>query len=396
MRTTARALFAASIILASLLATSCDNDFGVFQSVQDEKEQIGTTVFRKTTATGAFGLGDYYYACTSTLYRRSTEPSATTWDVVPINGSSSYSLRSAVAVGSDLYALISDTDPTDSSLKKVFLYKRDNADVWTEVARPSSPYVTSAYTFDLDALYSAGDNLYAEGHLDDTSAGTATGAHSYTLYHFDTTTSKFTAVENFSSLGVPIRGVASDGTNYWFASKNLLYSGPNADGSGATSIIGNFTDLSSKTIWWVSYAGAFYVSTADGYLYQNGTAAGYYVDDDDLPLSQVIEVPKQNDDKTIGSIILVGTDSNDYDYPAVGYYEGSFGNLVVGSTNHIVASTSGIYSSTVSAFPVHAFYYDSVLRNLFICVSPGTTSTDYYGLYESSWTGSSWSGWDAQ
>jgi len=382
MRTTARALLASSIILASLLASSCDNSFGVFKSVQDEKEQVGTTVFRKTATTGAFRLGDYYYSCTSMLYRRSKESTATSWDLVSINGSSSYTLRSAVVVGSEIFALLGE------SAADVKLYRSSDAATWTEITGLPA---TSASTqiMALDALYSANGHLYAEGHLTDTSAGSATGTNSYTLYHFNGSTNAFSAIVNFASLGAPIRGVVSDGSAYWFASSAQLFSGANADGSGAASIIGNYTDLSGKEIWGVSYAGAFYVTTEDGYIYQGGNPTGSFLQD--LPLTSVVQVPSAS-----GNIILVGTDSNDVDVDAVGYYEGTFGSLAIGYSNYIVSHTSAIYSTTVSAFPVHSFYYDSELKNLFVCISPGTTSASYYGLYESSWDGSTWSGWDAQ
>lgn len=384
MKTTARALLASSIIIASLLASSCDNDFGVFKSIQDEKEQVGTTVFRKTTATGAFKLGDYYYASTAMLNRRSTAAGSTAWEKVSINGLSDYSLRSAVVVGSSMYALI--TDPSDSKVK---LFKSDDAANWTEVAQPSANTTSASYTFNLDALYSAGGHLYAEGHLY-IDTGAAIGTNEYTLYYYNG--SAFSSVVNFAGNSARIIGVVSDGAaaaTYWFASSSSLYSGTSADGSGASSIIGNYTDLSSKEICGLSYAGALYVTTTGGYIYQGGTAAGSYLAA--LPLTSVVQVPSSS-----GNIILVGTDTNDVDVDPVGYYEGNFGSLVVGSTNHVVSYTSAIYSTTVSAFPVHAFYYDADLKNLFVCISPGTTSANYYGLYESSYDGSSWSGWDAQ
>jgi hypothetical protein len=96
------------------------------------------------------------------------------------------------------------------------------------------------------------------------------------------------------------------------------------------------------------------------------------------------------------SIILVGTDTNNVNTAACGYYEGTFGNLDLGSSSQDVCS-SAVYSTTVSVFPAENFFYDSTNKNLFVCIAPGYTSTSYYGLYEVTWNGTSWSnGWEAQ
>jgi hypothetical protein len=92
----------------------------------------------------------------------------------------------------------------------------------------------------------------------------------------------------------------------------------------------------------------------------------------------------------------VGTEASDISTLAEGYYEGTFGSLLIGNDNSIVASSSSIYNSTVEGFPVHCFYYDSARQDLFICISPGTTSSSYYGLYKSHYNGSSWNGWEAE
>jgi hypothetical protein len=87
--------------------------------------------------------------------------------------------------------------------------------------------------------------------------------------------------------------------------------------------------------------------------------------------------------------------------PAQGYYEcnvGTFPNGFVSGGSGVVDSNSSIYSTTVSIAPVHSFFYDgdATSGRLFVCVSPGTSSTSYYGLYESDWNGTSWSGWAAR
>jgi hypothetical protein len=395
-RSLASSLCAAAVLLAGLLASSCDNDYAIFANIQQEKEQVGTAYFKKTMATNAFKLGDYYYASTSKLYRRSTASGATQWDQVSINGSTSYTLRSVVLVNSTIstiYAL------TGSDSSNVALYSSTDGSNWSEASNiPSKangykPRSTSySYTFCLDALYSANGELYAEATFYDMVNGSSgIGTPYYYLYHLSGST--WNTISNFTDLSSAnmIRGVVYDGSKYWFASAKQLYSGSAT--AATTDEIGNFTSLSSRAIWALSYTGShLYVSTKTGYLYQDSGSAEQ-VDTSSRPLTKVISVPYSG-----GTLILVGTDTDDVDTAAVGYYEGSFGSLVLGSTNHYVASTSAIYSTTVSVFPVENFYYDgdSSSGNLFVCIAPGTTSTSYYGLYESSWNGSSWTGWDAQ
>ncbi|MGA2546061.1 MAG: hypothetical protein ABSF43_05910 [Rectinemataceae bacterium] len=124
-----------------------------------------------------------------------------------------------------------------------------------------------------------------------------------------------------------------------------------------------------------------------------------------LPLTQVVEVPGASS----ATILLVGTDS----VPpttviaaaaAQGYFEcnvSTFPTGFVAGGSGQVTSNSSLYATTVNIAPVHSFFYDPIVdpvvgNRLFICVSPGTSSTSYYGLYESDWNGSTWSGWTAR
>jgi hypothetical protein len=156
------------------------------------------------------------------------------------------------------------------------------------------------------------------------------------------------------------------------------------------------------TIWGISYISSsnhLYVTTKSGYIYRNGVVTA--ANPAGLPLTQVVEVPS-----AAGQILLVGTDaipptSVISSAPAQGYYEcnvGTFPNGFVSGGSGVVDSNSSIYSTTVSIAPVHSFFYDgdATSGRLFVCVSPGTSSTSYYGLYESDWNGTSWSGWAAR
>jgi hypothetical protein len=419
MRTTGRALCALSISLVSILALSCDNAYGVFQQVQLEKKQVGNTVFQETGVYNAFRLGNYYYAATATLNR--TTVGADSWSTVAINGSTSYSLRSAVLAGDYLtgtiYALI-ETGVEKSST--ISVYSSTDGNTWTGPLS-SQPGYNSNLISNYDALFAANGCVYAENHSynPNSYAPTSPGQSTYTLFQLVPSPAQVTGSTGTFCPSAPptvdldksIRGVVFDGSSkYWFASENKLFSGISSNGSDATDSSSTFTGLfssSSYTVWGISYSGSpghLYVTTKNGHIYKDGGSAANPVG---LPLTQVIEVPSASG--TIPTILLVGTDS----VPpttlisaatAQGYFEcnvDTFPTGFVGGGSGQVTSNSSLYATTVNIAPVHSFFYDPVVdpvvgNRLFICVSPGTSSTSYYGLYESDWNGSSWSGWTAR
>jgi hypothetical protein len=372
MLTARPALAAALAIIASSLAISCNNSNGIFYNVQLEKEQNGTKVFQKTAATNAFKLGSYYYAATSRLYRRAASGvSGDPWDQVDIGGNS-YTLRGVVLVGGTAIYALTGTDSTGVSL-----YQSTDGSTWNSVALPGG----TAF----DALFAANDQVFAENHAYDS----ATKVSTYTLYNI--TASAYVGGAFAPGTDKTIRGVAYDGATYWFASEDMICSGTatNAADASASFDAALMTNIASSPIWGISYAASqVYLGTKGGTLYQGGSGNEAVAS---VPLTVAVEVPSG-----AGNILLVGTDAKDASNAAKGYYEGNFGSLSIGSDTAIVAHSSSIYSTTVSSFPVHAFYYDSAAGKLFVCISPGSSSSNYYGLYMSHYNGSSWDGWEAQ
>jgi hypothetical protein len=401
MRTTRRALRAVSILLASILALSCDNSFGILASIQKEKDQKGAKVFQKTSVKNAFKYKSRYYASTAVLSSRSA--ASTDWSTVGIDGSTDYFLRSAVLVGDDLtgsvYALAQKGDT-------VSLYGYDGA-TWTPVAGLPTQNLAGTAISSLEQLYSANGELYAVLHSYDASADASTDTSKYSLYHLVGTS--LVSVTIFNEITAITRGVTFYDGNYWFAAANMLYSGANADGAGAADASASFTQLfttstATSAISSISATGsganaALYIGTAGGSLYRYRTTDTLPVSSvtvASVPLTQVIEVPS-----SAGTTLLVGTDALG-STSADGYYEGSFGSFAQGSAGE-VASNSTVYGQTVGSFPVRAFYYDgdATTGTLFVCVQPGSSSTKYYGLYASRWKAdpeypSTWSYWKAE
>jgi|GEM_PF-2358172 hypothetical protein len=405
MQTPWRAVRAMSILLASLVALSCNNGYGIFQTIQGEKKQVGTLVFQETSVSNVFGLGGSYYAATGTL--NASLVGADSWSAVAIGSppSKGYVLRSAVLTGSagagTIYALIEvGTEPNMT----IQLFSSTDGANWTAIPLPAQT-ITGANAFTFDALFGTSTNglIFAEGHAYNTNQSDPSnpGPSTYTLW-YSLGGAAFQQVTNFApgvNSNKTIRGVVCDTSgNYYFASENLLQKSPTYSDGGSdfssTLAPGTFPNAgtAATTVWDISFTGgSIYVSRQDGVLFQysfSGPASSNSLGS--LPLTQVIQVPSAITTTTL----LVGSDAIGTT-AAVGYFEGTWGAFAIGSTNSEVASNSSIFSTTVAPFPVHAFYYDAVAGNLFIAVSPGFSSTSYYGLYKSIWTGT-WSGWAAQ
>lgn len=365
-----RCAIGATIFLASILALSCNNSYGIFKDIQGQTKQDGSEVFRKTTARSLFRLGSSYYASTAKLYSRPV--SGSSWSSVSIGGSNSYFLRSAVLAGTRIYALLG----VDTS--SVSLYYSDDAESWTRIY--GIPYSSDTV---LDTLFSANGNLFAVSHKYVGDSATKDGTSWYSLYHYNG--ASFDAVTDFTDQTKTIRGVVHDGTYYYFATENKVVRNSDATNAGSGYLVG-----ASSTIWAISYTGThLYISMTNGNLYRDGFSSIDPVAS--IPLTQALEVPSAS-----GNILVVGTDAEDVTTTADGYYEGAFGSIRSGDDYAIVANSSSIYNSTISGFPVHCFFYDSATQDLFICISPGASSNSYYGLYKSHYNGSSWDGWEAE
>jgi len=392
MRTTRLALCAVVIVLASLLALSCDNSYGIFANVQQETAQNGSKLFQETPVHGFFLFNSQYYAATSTLNVKSQGG----WSKVSI-GSSSYTLRSAVLAGTKIYALVEKGS-------SILLYSSTDGSSWSDVALPAQTYGGTDHDFTFETLFAANGKLYAASHGPYNAAVNLATTNPYSLWYLNGSTFSQATAGFVPNTNNTIRGVVWDGTNYWFASEDKIFSGPagDPDPSHATDASASFTGLSG-TFWCISFAGSkVYVTTKGGYLFQQGTAAGSGISSSyPLPLTQVVEIPAAS-----ATSLLVGTDANASSLiAAVGYYEGgSFNAMGSGDQDAGVTKSKAIYSTTVSASPVHAFFYDGDPANnaaagtLFICVSPGAYTTSYYGLYASIWDPGSktWSGWKSE
>ena len=160
MRIRMRAACAAIAALTSLLALSCNNSFGILQTIQGEKAQNGTSIFQETAVFNAFRLGSNYYAVTGgTLQVCAVGKDS--WSSVPIV-SGGYALRGAVLAGSymsgTIFALIETGGEANLT---VSVYSSSDGSTWTQVSNLPADNPTGSTTQEstvesLDALYTAG------------------------------------------------------------------------------------------------------------------------------------------------------------------------------------------------------------------------------------------------
>ncbi len=427
MKAIRRVLGAASMLVALVFSASCNNDYGIFKNVQEEKQQVGTSVFQEVPVMNAFRCGGYYYAAIATLQRSVVGQDS--WSTVAIGNppSTNYVLSNAVCTGptGTIYALVQTGTEPNLTVK---VYSSTDGNTWAALNMPSWMTYNSSTVDVFDALFTTSNgDLFAENHdynLNPTDPSTP-GASTYTLYYYKPSSSSFVQVKGGDGGFAPsptsdydksIRGAVCDKNGkYWFASEDQLYGGgTDPAGTDAVNSLSSFYPgfasiiPAATTIWAMSCIGGTLTGSAGSYVYISTKNGNIYRSDGtennptSLPLWQVFEVPSST-----GTTLLVGTDAVGIT-AASGYFEGAWNNLSNGGSNvsYDVAGGEAIYSTTVQAFPVLSFYYDAngyvdpatnlMLHPLFVCIEPGYSSTTYHGLYQSIWNGSSWSGWSAQ
>jgi hypothetical protein len=365
---------------AALLASSCDNSFGVFASIQEEVAQSGTGIFKNSTVTRAFAFGASYYATQTKLYSRTIAGGS--WGIVSIDGSADYTCLSATTDGSSvLYVATGDSAATNA------VYSSAGGATWSGMDTAALAAAGSV----VDNLFFANGYLFAEAH--EKFASETPADHTYTLYYWNG--SAFVAVNaSLTSSAEPFVGVVWDGASFWYATRDALYQGTTAAPPFAmTSITAAGPVYYSATITSIAYseaASALYVGTYSTYLYQYASSSWTRKTvGSGGPLSAIVDVGGGS------SHLLVGEGFTEDDDTDGGYYEGTYSSFTTGDSG-AVAHSESIYDTTVNGIAVNDFFWDAANNTLFVCLSSGASSS-LYGLYSSVYDGSSsWTGWDAE
>jgi hypothetical protein len=377
MKTITRAFGAVLVFAAALAQQGCDNSYGTFEEVQKERAQKGQEIFRKKAVSDIVFANGNYYASTAMLYTRAaTAEVGSEWTKVEVGGKSDYFVYGLGAIGTDVYVSIA----TGNAFAGVY----DLSGGGPIAGAPSTG----------EELFVANGRLFLTSHAVDSSDPVKS---TYTLYYLNG--ASFAPVANFApAIDKAIRGVAWDGTYYYFASEDLLVRASNPDGSGLDA---GFTGFAKTPRSASADANGAYVGTTDGYLYRYRLGAEESVSVTSIPVTTAVEIP-------LGAgtwKLLVGTGTASTSEDSLGYFEANeVVTTALASTTFAsgeagpVATSSSIYSTTVGDLAVNAVLYDGNLASgtLLIGLSSYTSTGIHFGLYASKWNGSSWSGWKAE
>lgn len=352
---------------------SCDNTFGVFQSIQTEKKQTGTDVFLNANVKAVTEDGSNFYAAMAKIYFRPKDGS-TGWNLLSVNNTTKYFCNGIAGDGtSTVYAAISSS--TDNSFLGIFK-SSDGGSNWTQVTS------TNLSGLAIDGMWFANGTLFIAAHG-------SPAENNYKLY-YDDGSGFALAGAGLGGLASGILSVAFDGTSYWAVTSSALYNG--LAGSMAEEASSGSPKADTKTLGGMfadSATGKVFVSTEDGLLYTYQTGSWTHV--------------TVKTSLTLGPIAMPGNPSADYliiaksdAYDGYSEFTLSDSTYTEGKDGILVNATASLYASTVYGKPVNGFYRSQDGKSFFIALSAQGTST--YGLYRTDYDSSTskWSGWTAE
>jgi hypothetical protein len=375
-----------AVLLACLAAASCDNSYSVLGSIQTEKAQVGTTLFKNATvkALGEDAVHQKFFAVMSKIYRRGFDE--TSWSLLPVNGVSDYYAAGFASDAASGKIWVASANAAGTSYNGIFV-SSDGGTTWSAV---TSTAMGAGATISIDSLYWAGDTLYALTH--DHSAAT------YSLFYSDGA-SAFAAVTGLASMSYPVIGIVKAGTSYWTLTQARVYTGTSnsfaADATSGTPTGSILTSTSGSVLGGIAAdtAGSVLVTRSDGLLYTlplAGTWSSGATVLDSVKLGILAEVPTTKGGSEYR--ILVAKHNSTYGYCE---WNATTSTEVVGNDDSAIFSpTSSGYTTTVYDKPVTAFHYSSA--NGTILIGLAAQGSDTYALYSNTYASGAWSGWTAE
>lgn len=387
---TMKTMAALALLAASLTFVACNNAYGVLSGIQTEKAQVGSTLFKNATVKAVGEDRVNYYAVMSKVYYRTF--AASSWTLLPVKGVSDYYTAgfASDAASSPGRVWVASMDPTGSTLYGVYA-SSDGGSTWSSALDVSLMSLSSTMT--LDALYWAGDTLFAlvHDHM----------AKTYSLYYSDGATAFATvSITNYGTEKTqPILSVVKAGTSYWALTQARVYKGTTnstfaADTTSGTPTGTIITSTSGSVLGGIAVtaAGSVHVTRSDGLLFT--LASGPWTNAtvlDSIKLGVLAEVPTTT---AVGSPyrLIIAKHNSTYGYCE---WNASTSTEVAGNDSSAIFSpTSSGYTTTVYDKPVTALYYSAAKGTILIGLA--AQGSDTYALYSNTYSGSAWSGWTAE
>jgi hypothetical protein len=409
-------------LFAALLASSCNNSFGDFYSIQKAQAQNTTSDFKQASVVNFAQTSSNYYAVMAAVYWRPI--SGGSWSSLSLPGvGTNYACTGITSDGgSNIY--ISATSNTDNS--STIYHSGDGGATWSVFGINGISLTVSGSEYDqIDGIWLANGTLYAQLQYFSTSSGVVQSPNvGYSLYWSSTggSTGSFSLVTGLPAATGP--GTAGGNTTPFMGvapattSVNCIAYGPNiyystdalapyktftastiSSGDGSI-VLGLKPSLSATAGLFAWTASHIYLTTSGNpfaVVNSPGLSTGNFISD-------VQEVPTS----ATTYELVVGTGTNNVSYTANGYFEGAesgspptvSGWVAGGSSNGPISPSGGssTYSALFASKPVTKLYYDSTNNILFAGISASGLGTTAYGLVSTTNTSGVWnySGWTAQ
>ena len=360
-------------ILIILTISSCDNTFSIFQSIGQEKKQLGAELFKATTVRAMGSDGTNYYALMSKVVYKPI--AGENWNILSIDGDSDYFAPGFASDGSTIFVAKADSN---NNLEDIYS-SNDNGTSWKAMDAKNS--IGSGVS--VDWLKCENKTLFVAVH----------GSAGYSLFYYDVASTSFkNAFSTISSLSEPLVDIVWDGSTsapgkYWLISSSKVYSG--VEGSIDEDSSPNNPALSKGLKGIASDgAGRILVSRSDGkiYDYASGNWSNFLVKSSS-ELGPLILLDQPSTSKRI--LVAMGTSTS-------GYMEcDENGSIVYENGVGFISTSQSIYNSTVRAKQVEGFWQPVDDSNtLFALLAAGSEGS--YALYRNTYSEGAWSGWIAE
>lgn len=362
-------------ILIILTISSCDNTFSIFQSIGQEKKQLGAELFKATTVRAMGSDGTNYYALMSKVVYKPI--AGENWNILSIDGDSDYFAPGFASDGSTIFVAKADSN---NNLEDIYS-SSDNGTSWKAMDAKNS----IGYSVSVDWLKCENKTLFVAVH----------GSAGYSLFYYDVASTSFKNAfdSTIPSLSEPLvdivwDGISSSPAKFWLISSSKVYSG--AEGSIAEDTSASNNPALSNGLVGIASDGAsrILVSRSDGiiYSYASGSWTNFTVKSS-TKLGPLILLNQPSTSNRI--LVAKGTSTlgyMEYDETGLALYENG---------KDFVSTSQSIYNSTVRAKKVEGFWQPaSDLNTIFILLATGTEGS--YALYRNTYSGGTWGGWIAE
>ncbi|MEI6388804.1 MAG: hypothetical protein WCQ50_19485 [Spirochaetota bacterium] len=368
------------LVAASLLALACNNDYGIYASIQEEPAGASSGPFYRTSVFEVISFNSALFARRSTIAKQGADNS---WSTVLIADlGTAYSCIGLVKVGgTTLYAAISGKG----------LYSSADGSTWEQSLADSS----------IDSIYAANGKLFLSDH-DEKGTPAVTTDDEWTL-SVVSGGARSAAVTGLP-LNSPPLGLVHDGSAYWAIAGSSVYSAASESGPFTACTETGTPSVALSSLLSSATPGVIYVGGAAGTIYRRAGAPSawtpYSATSSAFPITTIREVPGST-----ASILLVGFGATTAG--GGGYLEANPDSLATikdrrTSTTDVYATTPATnYDTTMSGRPVNDFTYVPAATGtggkLYASlVTAGIAGAS--GLYAADFDGTAWSslGWQAQ